>query len=217
MKYTFHIALSALALLLLVTPVVHGQSTYSEFERGLQLSESQKAQAEETKRRYMGELQGLKQESINKRLELRDLDNRPGSNPERRERLQRELGTIENSRQNLYNQYRSDVGRVLNNDQRERYNSFVDTERRRARMERSVTPPVYRPINPPSGRAMYPPAPGHSIGPLMNRTMNPPAPHAYRPMPPPASRPMGPPVSRPMSPPPVNRPMTPPPSRGYAR
>ena len=217
MKYTFHIALSALALLLLVTPVVHGQSTYSEFERGLQLSESQKTQAEETKRRYMGELQGLKQESINKRLELRDLDNHPGSNPERRERLQRELGTIENSRQNLYNQYRSDVGRVLNNDQRERYNSFVDTERRRAGMERSVTPPVYRPINPPSGRAMYPPAPGHSIGPLMNRTMNPPAPHAYRPMPPPASRPMGPPVSRPMSPPPVNRPMTPPPSRGYAR
>jgi hypothetical protein len=212
MNHICCIAIAALSLLLLVKPLVYGQSTYSEFERGLQLSESQKAQAEETKRRYMGELQGLKQESINKRLELRELDSHPGSNPERRERLQRELGVIENSRQNLYNQYRSDVSRVLNHDQRERYNSFVNTERRRTGIDRSVTPPVYRPISPPSGRAMNQAPPGHSVSPPMSRGVNPPPPAAYRPMPPSVS----PPMSRPAGPP-MNRPMTPPSSRGHGR
>ena len=124
------------------------QTGYQQFERDLQLSESQRTHVEETKRRYMDELHGLRQESINKRLELRELDRNPAGDPERRERLQRELGAIDSTRHNLYNQYRTDVSRVLNQEQRNRYNRFVDTERGRT---------VNRPA--PAGRPIAPPPP----------------------------------------------------------
>ena len=192
MKLTARIAAHALILCLLAVSPLMAQTGYPEFERELQLSEAQRIHIEETKRRYMDELQTLKQESINKRLELRDLDRHPSADPERRGRLQRELGAINSLRQNLYNHYRSDVARVLNQQQRDRYNTFVDTERgrtfsREAPSDRSYIPPMGGSVSPPR--------------------------HQYQP----GYTPTGPPVGRPPGAPPVSQPMGRPTSRGYGR
>ena len=200
-----------LLLLLCAAPVLYAQTGYSDFERDLQLSEAQRMQVEETKRRYMNELQSLKQESVTRRLELRELERTPGADPERREQLRREIGAIEGTRHSLYNQYRSDVSKALNQQQRDRYNSFVNTERRRT-----------------TGRPL-PPAADQPVTPYMNRVTPPASAPSYHPTgPPPVSRsmgptaaqPMGPPSARPVMPPsPVVRsPMgPPPPSRGHGR
>ncbi len=51
-------------------PALFGQESYREFEQGLNLSDSQRAQVEGIKRRYMGEWMALKNEAAKKRLEL---------------------------------------------------------------------------------------------------------------------------------------------------
>jgi hypothetical protein len=202
------VALYAFILLLLSSLPLYAQSGYSEFERDLRLSESQKQQVSETKRKYMEELQVLKQESINKRLELRQLDRSPGVDPEKRERLQRELGAIENTRFNLYNQYRSEVSRALNQAQRDKYNSFVDTEARRG---------VNRPVpSSPQDHALSPPMTRLPPPPLDRSVVNPPLNRANPPLSTPSYRPMGPPAARPVAPP-LNRPPAPSPPRGYGR
>jgi len=117
-------------LLLLFVPPLYGQNSYSEFERGLGLTNSQKTQVEGIRNRYINEWGALKQESIRKRLELQELNKNPAANSERIDRLRSEIGDIEQSRNNLYNQYRGEVSRTLNKEQRERYNSFCDTEQR---------------------------------------------------------------------------------------
>jgi Spy/CpxP family protein refolding chaperone len=117
-------------LLLLFVPPLYGQNSYSEFERGLGLTDSQKTQVEGIRNRYINEWGALKQESIRKRLELQELNKNPAANSERIDRLRNEIGDIEQSRNNLYNQYRGEVSRTLNKEQRERYNSFCDTEQR---------------------------------------------------------------------------------------
>lgn len=119
-----------LLLLLLFVPPLYGQDSYAEFERGLGLSNSQKTQMEGIKNRYIDEWRALKQESIRKRLELQELNKNPAANPEKIDKLRNEVGEIERSRNNLYNQYRGEVSRNLNKEQRERYNSFCDTEQR---------------------------------------------------------------------------------------
>jgi Spy/CpxP family protein refolding chaperone len=119
-----------LLLLLLFVPPLYGQNSYMEFERGLGLSHSQKTQVEGIRNRYIDEWRTLKQESIKKRLELQELNKNPAANPERADKLRSEIGDIEQSRNNLYNQYRGEVSRTLNKEQRERYNSFCDTEQK---------------------------------------------------------------------------------------
>ncbi len=198
MNYGKQILLVILLLALFPAASLYAQNRYSEFERDLQLSESQKSQVEETKRRYMDELRGLNQEYINKRLELRQLDSNPSANKERRERLQRELGTIEGSRHNLFNQYRSEVTRALNQDQRDRYNNFVDTEQRRT-MNRPVSPPMNRLSPPPVDQYTGHPAP---------RGVNPPSGPQYGPTPP---------MNRPQAPSSIRPPVTSPRMRGYGR
>ncbi len=71
------------------------QESYREFERGLNLSESQRAQVEGIKRRYMGEWRILRIESARKRFELRELRRFQPDQWERAERVQRELDQIE--------------------------------------------------------------------------------------------------------------------------
>jgi hypothetical protein len=122
-------------LLLLVAPCVFAQSSYREFERGLNLSETQRIQMEGIKRKYMDEWKGLKDESVRKRIELNELQ-RQRQYParieglDRQARIERELQDIEQVRERLYRRYRDEVSRVFNEEQRGRYDEFVTMERR---------------------------------------------------------------------------------------
>ena len=51
--------------------------------------------------------------------------------PEKIGKLENELRELETVQRNIYNQYRVEVSRVLNEKQRERYNNFFDTENRK--------------------------------------------------------------------------------------
>jgi Spy/CpxP family protein refolding chaperone len=128
MKY---FPLYILLLFLLFVPPLYSQDSYSEFERGLNLTDAQKMRMGEIKNKYINEWHSLKRESIRKRLELKELSRSPSNNSEKIGRLQNEIETIERSRENLYNQYSGEVSRTLNNNQKERYNSFCDTERQK--------------------------------------------------------------------------------------
>ena len=109
------------------------QETYSDFERGLKLTEEQQRQIEEIKKRYINEWEHLKREAIRKRIELREIETNPYPNREQIERLQNELREIETARKELYRQYRGEVSKVFNEEQNKRYNEFCDRERRRMR------------------------------------------------------------------------------------
>ena len=96
---------------------LYAQESYHEFERGLNLSESQKAQAWAIQRKYIAEWRALTDESARKRLELRMLDPaRPGER-ERAETLQRDLVQIETLRRRLF---RSTTGRYRRSSPRSR-------------------------------------------------------------------------------------------------
>lgn len=121
----------ALLFFLLFTPPLIAQDSYADFERGLRLSDEQKAKVQDIKRKYMNELRSTKQDAMKKRLELKELYmNQPG-NTERIERLQNEISEIDRNRENLYNQYRGEVSRALSDEQREKYNNFYTSEKRR--------------------------------------------------------------------------------------
>jgi Spy/CpxP family protein refolding chaperone len=126
-------------------PPLWAQQSYREFERGLNLSETQRSQVDTIKEKYIGEWRALKDESVRKRLELRELSPDRPDQRERAERLQRELNQIEASRHRLYQQYRGEVSTIFNEEQRGRYNRFIESERR-------------RPMNqlPPQGRQVAP-------------------------------------------------------------
>ncbi len=128
-------------IMFVAAPPLWAQQSYREFERGLNLSETQRSQVDNIKEKYIGEWRALKDESVRKRLELRELHPDRPDQRERAERLQRELNQIEASRQRLYHQYRGEVSTVFNEEQRGRYNKFIESERK-------------RPINPvpPQGR-----------------------------------------------------------------
>jgi Spy/CpxP family protein refolding chaperone len=128
-------------LLLFITPPARAQNAYSEFERRLQLSDPQRMQVEDIRNRYQNEWQVLRQESARKRMELRELSKDPASNSAKINRTQSELQELDTARHNSYQQYRSEVGRVLNERQRQQYNTFCDQERRKKMMrERSFGP-----------------------------------------------------------------------------
>ena len=121
----------ALLLLLLFTPPLVTQDTYSDFERGLHLSDTQKAKIQDIKRKYINEIRSTKEEAVKKRLELREVSRNQPGNTERIERLQSEIADIERTRENLFIQYRGEVSRTLNEEQREKYNNFCTSEKRR--------------------------------------------------------------------------------------
>ncbi len=125
-----HMYLLPLFFLLLVPPLF-AQDSYSEFERGLKLSADQKARMEDVKKKYMNEWHTYGKDAMKKRMELRELYRNPTLNRERIEKLQNEILEIEVSREHLYNQYRGDVSKILNDEQREKYDSFSNAERKR--------------------------------------------------------------------------------------
>jgi Spy/CpxP family protein refolding chaperone len=122
-----------LLLFFFCTPPLFAQNSYSEFERGLELTDPQRNQIQGIRNQYINEWRAVRQESMKKRLELRELSKNPSANPERVGKLQSEVRELETARGNIYNQYRSEVSRTLNDRQRERYNNFVDTENKRMR------------------------------------------------------------------------------------
>ncbi len=126
----------ALIFLALSLPL-GAQESYREFERGLNLSDSQRAQVDGIKRKYVDEWRALKEESMRKRLELREL-NGPNQR-EKAERVQRELDHIQTARERLFRQYSGEVSGVFSAEQRDRFNRFRDRENRRP-----MSPPRYR-------------------------------------------------------------------------
>ena len=127
------------ALMASFAPSLFAQESYQEFERGLNLSESQRAQVEGIKRRYMDEFMALRMESARKRFELRELERYEPDQREKIERTARELDQIQAAKVRLFRQYRGEVSAVFNQEQRGRFNRFMGRENRRP-----VYPPGYR-------------------------------------------------------------------------
>lgn len=122
-----------LLLFFFCAPPLFAQNSYSEFERGLELTEPQRNHMHGIRNQYINEWQAVRRESMRKRLELRELRRNPSANPERMGKLQSEVRDLETTRGNIYNQYSSEVSRTLDDRQRERYNNFVGTENKRMR------------------------------------------------------------------------------------
>jgi Spy/CpxP family protein refolding chaperone len=122
--------LSCVLLTAFVPPLL-AQESYREFEKGLNLSEPQKAQVQAIKRRYVDEWRALRVESARKRFQLRELESYEPDQKEKAERVQKELDQIEFSKQELFREYRMEVSTVLNEEQRDRFNRFMDWESRR--------------------------------------------------------------------------------------
>jgi len=125
-----HVA-ALLLLFLFFVPSLFAQDSYADFESGLQLTDSQKMKMEEIKKKYINDWRSTKQEAVRKRLELRELSRNQPGNTEKTEKLQNDISDIQRSRKNIYNQYRGEVSRTLNNEQREKYNNFCTSERRK--------------------------------------------------------------------------------------
>lgn len=119
-----------LLLLFFITPPLYAQRSYSDFERGLNLTDDQRMKAEDMKQKYIRDWRSMKEESARKRIELRELQRDPHGNRERIDRTQRDLSNIDRSRDRSYRQYRSELGRVLDERQRQQYNNFTEGERR---------------------------------------------------------------------------------------
>jgi Spy/CpxP family protein refolding chaperone len=107
------------------------QHSYSEFEKSLELTEPQKAQVQGIRNKHINEWQTVRKESTRKKLELKEFGKNPAAGPEKIGKLENELRELETAQRNIYNQYRAEVSRVLNEKQRERYNNFFDTENRK--------------------------------------------------------------------------------------
>ncbi len=135
-----------LLFVLLFLAQANAQDTYHDFERGLNLSESQREQAQGIRKRYMDEWGTLNNEAARKRLELQGVDRNSDAGRERARRLENELNGLQSSKENLYRRYRSEVSGVLNEQQRGRYERFYNGERNRGVMPpphpRAVTPPI---------------------------------------------------------------------------
>jgi hypothetical protein len=127
----FWVAISLLLLSFILMPPLYAQNSYSEFERGLNLTDIQKRRAEGVKQKYIEEWRFQRQEALKKRLELKELGKDPSANRGRIDNAQRELRGLERSRERTYDQYRSELSQVLNERQREQYNNFAESERKR--------------------------------------------------------------------------------------
>jgi Spy/CpxP family protein refolding chaperone len=128
------VAISLLLISFILMPPLYAQNSYSEFERGLNLTDSQKRRAEGVREKYTEEWLAQRQEALKRRLELMDLSKNPSANRGRIDKTQQELRDMDRSRERSYNQYRSELSQVLNEKQRQQYNTFTDSERKKQRL-----------------------------------------------------------------------------------
>lgn len=124
-----------------LVPSLWAQNSYSDFERELELTEPQRIQIQGIRDKYIGAWRSVRSESMRKRLEMKELNKDPAANAGKIGRLQDEMRELDTARENIYNQYRSEISRTLNERQREQYNNFVDTEHKRMRRMRPDPPP----------------------------------------------------------------------------
>jgi len=124
-------AIFFLLIFFFCAPPLFAQSSYKEFEKSLGLTEPQKAQMEGIRNKYINEWKAARKESTTKKLELKELGKNPATNPEKVGRLENEVRALETTKGNIYNQYRGEVSKVLNEKQRERYNNFLDTRQKK--------------------------------------------------------------------------------------
>jgi Spy/CpxP family protein refolding chaperone len=147
------------------------QESYRDFEKELNLTDAQRQQVDAINKKYIGEWQSLKNETVRRRLELQEVDQGSPAGRERARRLESELQGIRTSRENLYRQYKGEVNGVLNEQQRGRYDKFVDGERHRGRMpearQRSMMPesPQRGMMPEPRQRGMMPESPQRGMMP----------------------------------------------------
>ncbi len=120
-----------LVSILITARPASAQNAYQDFERGLNLSDAQREQAQGIRKKYMDEWRTLNNESARKRLELQGLDRSSEAGRERARRLENELNSMQSSKENLYRRYRGEVSGVLNEQQRGRYERFSNGERMR--------------------------------------------------------------------------------------
>jgi Spy/CpxP family protein refolding chaperone len=118
-------------ILLIAVPPLFGRESYRDFERGLDLSPQQREQMSNIRNRYEGEWRALKDRSMRRRIELRDLDRARADRRARAEEVDRELYEIDAAKHRLYRQYRGEVSSIFTEQQRYRYNDFCERERRR--------------------------------------------------------------------------------------
>jgi len=134
-----------LSLISLAVSSVGAQDSYQDFERGLNLSDTQREQVQGIRKKYMDEWRSLNQESARKRLELQGIDRNSDAGRERARRLESDLNNVQSSKENLYRRYRGEVSGVLNEQQRSRYERFSNQERMRGTMhaphQRGMMPP----------------------------------------------------------------------------
>lgn len=128
----------AILLCLLSMPPLHARDSYSDFERGLNLSREQKVRMEEIRNRYIDEWHSSRQEIIRKQIEIKDLSGNPHRNQDQIDKLSSEIENMSMKRENLYNQYRDDVSRILDEKQKEKFDSFSNSERRRSMGRRGM-------------------------------------------------------------------------------
>lgn len=154
------VAILLLLLSFLLMPPLYAQNSYSEFERGLNLTDVQKRRAEGVKQKYIEDWRFQRQETLRKRLELKELGRDPSANREKIDRTQQELRDIERSRERSYNQYRSELSQVLNERQREQYKSFAESERKRRVVPQSPRGPEFQgPRGRPESQRLVAPRP----------------------------------------------------------
>jgi hypothetical protein len=144
MKYMNLCILLLLFFLFAVSPI-QAQDSYQDFERGLNLSDTQRGQVEGIKKKYMDEWRTLNNESARKRLELQGVDRSSEAGRERARKLEGDLNSMQSSKENLYRRYRGEVTGVLNEQQRGRYERFSNGEGKRGMMP----PPYQRGMMPP--------------------------------------------------------------------
>jgi Skp family chaperone for outer membrane proteins len=144
-----HMNLFALLLFLsfitLALSSASAQDSYQDFERGLNLSDTQRQQVQGINKKYMDEWRSLNQESARKRLELQGTDRSTEAGRERARKLESDINNVQSSKENLYRHYRGEVSGVLNEQQRNRYERFSNGERTRG----MVHPPQQRGLTPP--------------------------------------------------------------------
>ncbi len=153
------LSLCIIIFLFFVLPV-QAQESYQDFERGLNLTDTQRQQIQGLRKKYTDEWRTLNNESARKRLELQGIDRNSETGRERARRLENDLNTIHSTRENLYRQYRGEVSGVLNDQQRGRYDRFLSGERQRGMMpqprQRGMMPaPGQRGTMPPPGQRMH--------------------------------------------------------------
>ena len=133
MKY-MNLCILLFLLFLFAVSLAQAQNSYQDFEKGLNLSDTQREQVQGIKKKYMDEWRTLNGESARKRLELQGVDRSSDAGRERARRLESDLNSMQLSKENLYRRYRGEVSGVLNEQQRGRYEKFSNGERMRGMM-----------------------------------------------------------------------------------